>query len=154
MDSDGRNALHHLFDNHIYFDKYWEEEHDINHTYQHTEREFPEASGKLQKEIYYFLTDNVGVLPTIGDKNGINAVMLALENCAGFAWIIDLLKLDIPAQEDDKSRNYFHFLAKSCAPDDKFETLRSALVNKGHTVNLDVLKNRSKQKRVEVYPWY
>ena len=153
IDNYGRNALHHLFANVVYVDKVLDYDQGLSWSYQITEREFPEASGNIQKRIYNFLTDDVGVLPTIGDKNGINAVMLALENCAGFSWIKDLLKLDIPVQEDDKSKNYFHFLAKSRAPDDKFETLVSVLLEKGHTVDENVLKGRPKQRHDEVHTW-
>ena len=71
--------------------------------------------------------------------------MLALYNCAGFSWIIDLLKLDIPLHEDDNGRNYFHYLAKSRAPDCKFEALKTALLDKGLTVDDQILKNRPKQ---------
>ena len=136
-----RNALHHLFANVLYKDKVLEE----YEYYDVTKREFPEVSGYMLKEIYDFLTDDFGLLPTTRDKNGKNAVMLALKNCAGFSWIIDLVELDIPLHEDDKGRNYFHYLAKSRAPDCKFEALKTALFDKGLTVDDQILKNRPKQ---------
>ena len=142
IDDNERNALHHLFANALYNDNVVE----ANEYYHVTKREFPEVSGNMLKEIYDFLTGDIGLPPTTGDKNGINAVMLALENCAGFSWIIDLLKLDIPLHEDDKGRNYFHYLAKSRAPDCKFEALKTALLDKGLTVDDQILKNRSKQE--------
>ena len=128
IDSNGRNALHHLFASVLNNDKVL----------------YPEVSGNMLKEIYNFLTDDIGLLPTTGDKNGINAVMLALYNCAGFSWIIDLLKLDIPLHEDDKGRNYFHYLVESRAPDSKFEALKTALLDKGLTVDEQILKKRPK----------
>ena len=136
-DNDGRNALHHLFANVVFND------HKIGHTI--TKREFPEASGNMLKDVYDFLTNDIGVFPTIADKNGINPVMLALENCAGFSWISDLLKLDLPLQSDDKGRNYFHYLAKSRAPDDKFETLKAMLLDKGLIEDNTVLRHGLEQ---------
>ena len=129
-DNDGRNALHHLFANTVYIDKYIGRDMISDHMYDVTKREFPEAAGNMLKEIYDFLTDIIGLHPTIGDKNGINPVMLALKNCAGFSWISGLLKQDIPLLADNKGRNYFHYLAESCAPDDKFEALKTMLLDK------------------------
>ena len=104
IDSNGRNALDHLFANILYnyvnnYDKIPRLNKGLLHN--NTEREFLE----VLKEIHDFLTDDIGLLPTTVYKNGLNAVMLALENCAG--WIIDVLKLDIPLNEDDKGRKYF-----------------------------------------------
>ena len=152
-DNNGRNALHHLFANAVYDDKVLEEETFSNYWYQVTERHFPAASGSILKNIYDFLTTEIGVLPTTGDKNGINAVMLALENCAGFSWITDLLELDIPLQEDDKGRNYLHYLANSRAPDDKFENLKTILLDKGQILDNNVLKNRPKQRHTNDAYW-
>ena len=143
-DSIGRNALHHLFANAVYIDNVVEKEMVANHYNECTEREFPEVCGNMLKKIYEFLKDDIGVLPTIRDKNGINPVMLALKNCAGFSWISELLKLDLPLQSDDKGRNYCDYLAQSRAPDDKFETLKTMLLDKGLTVHDYVLRNRPK----------
>ena len=149
IDDNERNALHHLFANVLYNDMVIEAQGYYDPVaqgyYEVTKREFPEVSGNILKDIYDFLTDDIGLHLTTGDKNGINADMLALENCAGFSWIKDLLKLDIPLHEDDKGRNYFHYLAKSRAPDDKFEALKTALSDKGLTVDDQILWNRPKQ---------
>ena len=142
-DNDGWNALHHLFANTVYIDKYIGHDMISDHMYDVTKREFPEAAGNMLKEIYDFLTDVIGLLPTIADKNGINAVMLALKNCAGFSWISDLLKfIDIPLQADNQGRDYFHYLAVSRAPDNTFETVKAMLLDKGLTVDSDVLMIR------------
>ena len=141
IDSNGRNALHHLFANILYNDKVIRN----GDFYNTTKREFPEVSGNILKEIYDFLTEEIGLLPTTRNKNGKNAVMLALKNCAGFSWIIDLLNLEFPLHEDNKGRNYLHYLVKSRAPDCKFEALKTALSDKGLTVDDQILKNRPKQ---------
>ena len=137
-DNDGRNALHHLFANVFYEEKLVYK----YHKFYVTEREFPEIKGKLLKKLYEFLTDDIGLLTTVGDKDGIDAVMLALENCAGFVWIKNLLMQDIHLNEDRNGRNYLHFLAKSRAPDASFEILKNALFDKGLTVDMQILKER------------
>ena len=139
-DNNGQNALHYLFSKAFYNDKVFEE-----CVLRVTKREFPESSGNILEEIYTFLTYDIGLLPTIGDKNGTNAVMLALKNGAGFSWIKDLLQLDIPLQADDMRRSYFHFLAESRASEDKFQVLKSALLDKGVTVDEQVLNDRRPQ---------
>ena len=141
-DNDGRNALHHLFANVSYTDKVVYTYSDFCYNCQVREREFPEESGKILKGIYDFLTNHIGLLSTVGDKDGINAVMLALENCAGFIWIKDLLIQDLPLHDDRNGRNYLHYLAKSRAPDALFESLKSALFDKGLSVDMQVLKDR------------
>ena len=141
IDNNGRNALHHLFANVLYNDTVLQK----GEYYNTTKREFPEVSGNMLKAIYDFLTEEIGLLPTTGDENGKNAVMLALKNCAGFSWIIDLLNLDIPLHEDNKGRNYLHYLAKTRAPHCKFEALKTALSDKGLTIDDQILKNRPKQ---------
>ena len=143
-DNDGRNALHYLFAKAFYSEKVLEDMDIKSIFYQVIEREFPEASGIKLKSIYDFLSDVIGVSLTGGDKNGINPVMLALENCAGFSWIKDLLELDISMQEDNEGKNYFHYLVKSRASNDQFEILKTALIGKGLTVNEQIMKDRPK----------
>ena len=71
--------------------------------------------------------------------------MLALKNAAGFSWIKDMLELDIPLQADNEEITYFHFLVQSRASEDKFQVLKSALLDKGMTVDEQILKDKLPQ---------
>ena len=128
-DKDGRNALHYAFMQKItphrrvtmywgcecYFDKIWT---------------VSSEEDAIVGDVYTFLTNTVGIDPHLSDRNGVNPVMLAFQNCAECSCIQALLQTDIPVQRDFQGETYIHYLKRSRASENRFKFLMLYLLEK------------------------
>ena len=124
-DKDGRNALHYAFIQKITTT----EGYNLN---GYTEVIWTVSSEEdaIVGDVYTFLTNTVGLDPHLSDRNGVNPVMLAFQNCAECSCIQALLQTDIPVQRDFQGETYIHYLKRSRASENRFKFLMLYLLEK------------------------
>ena len=81
--------------------------------------------------IYFYLKSKVAAACFHTDKDGVNPFMLALQNCAEFTFVKDLLTGPIINKSDENGDNYFHYLARSRASNERYNEIKSALIDNG-----------------------
>ena len=161
LDDNGRNAMHYFFMA------------DVNNSHYHapginmissislidysesfsvgtsgTECILRDCSEKLLNDdditdIFSFLDKIDGVDIFQQDKQGINPLMLALQNYPYFTCVKECVERKITKQEDSMGSTYFHYLVRSSCSPTTFKAIASALVERGIDINGKDLLDRS-----------
>ena len=128
-DKDGRNALHYAFIQKITPQCSTTGIDEVCHLFDEIWTVSSEEDA-IVGDVYTFLTNTVGIDPHLSDRNGVNPVMLAFQNCAECSCIQALLQTDIPVQRDFQGETYIHYLKRSRASENRFKFLMLYLLEK------------------------